>query len=71
MSHRILVRPHALGVVVFDPASGRSELLIPGEACCGVSYEQLEEHARTGSPIEVSDAAASNCILRPRQRRAT
>jgi len=66
MAYSFRVRPHPLGVVVYCGANGRSELLIPNEDCCGVSFEKLKEIAATSQFVEVDDAAAANCPLRPK-----
>jgi hypothetical protein len=61
------VRLHPLGVVVSHGANGRGELLIRGEACCGVSFEQLERIALTTRKVDVDEAAAKDCLLRQEQ----
>lgn len=64
MPYTLHVRLHPLGVVVSHGANARGELLIRGEACCGVSFEQLERIALTTRQIDVDDAAAKDCPLR-------
>lgn len=64
MTHSFRVRPHPLGVIVHCGPNGRSELLIPNEDCCGVSFEKLKEIAASSQIVEVDDAAAANCPLR-------
>lgn len=64
MAYSFRVRPHPLGVVVYCGANGHSELLLPDEACCGVSFEELKAIASKGQVVEVDDEAARSCPLR-------
>lgn len=66
MAHTFMVRPHPLGVVVYERPEVRGELLLPGEECCGVPYEELVQLAATGGRVEIADAAAKNCLLKRR-----
>lgn len=59
------VRLHPLGVVVSQRPDVRGELLLPGETCCGVDYEQLARIAATTGYMEVPESAAGDCPLRP------
>lgn len=67
MPYTLHVRTHPLGVVVSRGANDRGELLIRGEACCGVSFEQLERIAQTTRKVDVDEAAAQECLLRQDQ----
>lgn len=68
MTYSFRVRPHPLGVVVYCGPNGRSELLIPDEACCGVSFEELKAIASKSQIVEVADEAAGACPLQPGTR---
>lgn len=60
MAYLFHVRPHPLGVVVSKQPNQLGELLIPGEDCCGVGYEELARVAATTGYIEIPDAATKN-----------
>jgi hypothetical protein len=64
MSHQIKVEPHPLGVVVIDEHDGGRELLIEGESCCGVSFDDLKRIASTTHHFEVPDQVALTCRLK-------
>jgi hypothetical protein len=67
MSYRFLVRSHPLGVVVSRRPELLGELLLPGETCCGVGFEDLARAAETTGYIEVAEHASVDCPLkRPR-----
>jgi hypothetical protein len=57
------VEPHALGVVVMDH-EGNRELLIEGESCCGIPFEQLQKIAATIGCFEVPKQVAATCRLK-------
>jgi hypothetical protein len=63
MSYMMRVLPHPLGVVVINEANER-ELLIEGEECCGVSFNELQHVAITSRQVEVDDAKADQCRLK-------
>lgn len=70
MPYRFLVRRHPLGVIVYPEPGTTGELLIPGEHCCGISFEQLERIADTTGTVTVDEAAACNCPLKSRKAAA-
>ncbi len=63
MPYTFHVRTHPLGVVVYSRPELLGELLLPGEKCCGVAYEELVRVAATTGLVEVSDSAAEGCPL--------
>ncbi|HEX8986616.1 MAG TPA: hypothetical protein VF816_01545 [Rhodocyclaceae bacterium] len=63
MSYVFHVRPHPLGVVVAKRPGVRGELLLPGETCCGVDYDQLARIAATTGYVEVPEPASADCPL--------
>jgi|WetSurMetagenome_2_1015567.scaffolds.fasta_scaffold579417_1 hypothetical protein len=63
MQHIIRVEPHPIGVVVIDDEDGKRELLIEGEECCGILFEQLQQIAKTTHKFEIDDLAAATCRL--------
>lgn len=70
MTYHFYVRPHALGVVVYSQPATLGELLIPGEACCGIPYEELARIAATTGKVEVGSSAAEHCPLLRNKRQA-
>lgn len=70
MPYTFRVRPHPLGVVVYTRSGELGELLIPGESCCGIPFEELTEHARTSREVAVPEDRATDCPLMMRGRRA-
>lgn len=70
MTYHFHVRSHPLGVVVFSDPGKRGELLLPGETCCGVLYEELERIASTTQRVEVDVSAAHDCPLLRNKRQA-
>jgi hypothetical protein len=62
MAYVIRVELHPLGVVVQNEA-GQRELLIEGEACCGVPLDELKHIAATTGRIEFDDTKANCCRL--------
>ncbi len=63
MPYTFHVRTHPLGVVVYSRPELLGELLLPGEKCCGVAYEELVRVAATTGLVEVPDSAAEGCPL--------
>jgi hypothetical protein len=63
MSYVFHVRPHPLGVVVSKRPDLRGELLLPGETCCGVQYDQLARIAMTTGYVSVAETASDDCPL--------
>jgi hypothetical protein len=63
MAYTLTVELHPLGVVVQNDEDGR-ELLIEGESCCGISYEELKRIALTNRRVDVEDANAYQCRLK-------
>jgi hypothetical protein len=63
MSQIFRVQPHPLGVVVIDEDNVR-ELLIEGESCCGIGFEELQRIAHAGHKFEIDDAMAESCRLK-------
>jgi hypothetical protein len=59
MSALIKVIPHPLGVVVIND-DGDRELLIEGECCCGVCFDELQHIAAAGRVFKASDADAES-----------
>lgn len=67
MAYTFRVRLHPLGVIVFRQPDEQGELLLPGEECCGVSFDELVRIAKTTREVEVADAtAAASCPLQQR-----
>lgn len=65
MAYTLHVEPHPIGVVVSNKL-GERELLIEGETCCGLSFEELKRVAETTHEIEFDAERAVNCrLLRP------
>jgi hypothetical protein len=64
------VRIHPLGVVVSEQPNVRGELLLPGETCCGVGFEELKRIAVTTGSVEVADTESSDCPLKSFAARA-
>lgn len=62
MAYILRVIPHPLGVVVSNAFKDR-ELLIEGESCCGIEYDDLQIIANTTGEIEVDTAVADRCRL--------
>jgi hypothetical protein len=58
------VRIHPLGVVVSEEPNVRGELLLPGETCCGIAFDELKRIAATTGSVEVSDTESCDCPLR-------
>lgn len=67
-TYQFRVRPHPLGVVVFETPGELGELLIPGEDCCGIGVDELERIARRDGIVTVPEAAAADCPLVRRRR---
>jgi len=63
MSYMVRVQPHPLGVVVINEDNER-ELLIEGEECCGVGFDELVHIANTTRKVEVDAAQAGKCRLK-------
>lgn len=63
MAYTLTVELHPLGVVVQNDENGR-ELLIEGESCCGVSYEELKQIALTSRRVDIEDDSAYLCRLK-------
>lgn len=68
MTYSFCVRPHPLGVVVYQERGVPGELLLPGEDCCGIAFKDLERAAGKEGRVEVSDEAANSCPLLGRPR---
>lgn len=64
MAYFLKTEPHPLGVVVIDEEHGARELLIEGERCCGVPFEELRQIAATTRQLEVAENAAVAFRLR-------
>ena len=64
MTHIFRVQPHPLGVVVIDEDSDVRELLIEGESCCGLGFDELQRIAHAGRKFEIDDARAESCRLK-------
>ena len=62
MAYTLHVELHPLGLVVRNEEDGR-ELLIEGEKCCGISYDDLKKIATTSRSVEVDDLQAFVCRL--------
>jgi hypothetical protein len=62
MSHILYVEYHPLGVVVHNEANNR-ELLIEGETCCSISFEELKRIAESTRKVEIDEAQAVSCRL--------
>jgi hypothetical protein len=62
MAYRLSVELHSLGVVVVNERNER-ELLIEGEQCCGVGFDELKRAAAASRSIEVDDACGATCRL--------
>lgn len=60
MPNVLRVRPHPLGVVVSRQAEKLGELLLPGEKCFGVDYEELARVAETTGYVEIPDGDAND-----------
>jgi hypothetical protein len=63
MSYVFHVRTHPLGVVVSMRPRQLGELLLPGENCCGVEFDELVRVAETTGYIEVPDGKYEDCPL--------
>lgn len=63
MPYTFHVRSHPLGVVVYSRPEVLGELLLPGEKCCGVAYEELVRVAATTGLVEVPDSEVEDCPL--------
>jgi len=61
MSYILRVEPHPLGVVVSN--EGDRELLIEGETCCCMNFEELKRIAETTRQVEIADETAAGCRL--------
>jgi hypothetical protein len=66
MSYLFHVRSHPLGVVVSKRPELLGELLLPGEKCCGVEFDELARAAETTGYIEVADNISIDCPLNRR-----
>ena len=65
MSQTLYVDWHPLGIVVHSKEN-ESELLIEGETCCCMSFEELKRIAASGGKVEIDDATAATCrVLNP------
>lgn len=62
MPYTLHVQPHPLGVVVINDEGSR-ELLIEGEKCCGIPFEELLRIAGDTGLIEISDEKSNCCRL--------
>jgi hypothetical protein len=62
MAYTLHVELHPLGLVVSNEIDGR-ELLIEGESCCGVSYDELKQVALTTHRLDIDDTQAACCRL--------
>lgn len=62
MAYRLKVELHPLGVVVINEQNAR-ELLIEGEQCCGVGFDELKRAALASRLIEVEDICGETCRL--------
>jgi hypothetical protein len=63
MPYTLYVHSHPLGVVVCNQSQER-ELLIDGESCCGVGFDELKRIASTTGQVELEEALAPVCRLR-------
>lgn len=64
MPYTINVELHPLGLVV-ENEEGERELLIEGETCCDLSYDELKRIANTTCRIEIDDERSARCRLIP------
>ena len=62
MSYALNVYPHPLGIIVANN-DGARELLIEGESCCGIPFDQLRNIAAKEGKVEVDEAQAQGCRL--------
>jgi hypothetical protein len=62
MPYILRVHSHPLGVVVTNDDGGR-ELLIEGEKCCGITFEELARIAATTGCIKLDDDKWVCCRL--------
>lgn len=63
MAYTLQVEIHPLGIVVQNEA-GERELLIEGESCCGIGYDELRQIALTQRRVEIDEADANACRLK-------
>ncbi|HWS02731.1 MAG TPA: hypothetical protein VN448_04970 [Gammaproteobacteria bacterium] len=54
--------PHPLGIVVAND-DGARKLLIEGESCCGIPFDELRKFAAKGGKVKVDEARAQDCRL--------
>lgn len=64
MTYTFQVRRHPLGVVVYSDPGVVGELLIQGESCCGVAFEELQRLADTTGSVTVDESSACDCPLK-------
>lgn len=62
MPYTINVELHPLGLVV-ENQDGERELLIEGETCCNLSYDDLKRIANTTCRFEIEDEISAKCRL--------
>lgn len=62
MTYRLNVHLHPLGVVVVND-EGERELLIEGETCCGIGFDDLRRAAADARPIELAASCSDSCRL--------
>ena len=59
----VRVQPHPLGVVVINEDNER-ELLIDGEECCGIGFDEQQHIVATSQKVEIDDAKVGQCRLK-------
>jgi hypothetical protein len=62
MAYVLHVLPHPLGVVVAND-NGNRELLIEGELCCGIPFDELRIIVAKGGKVEIDEARMQDCRL--------
>jgi hypothetical protein len=63
MPYKINVELHPLGLVV-ENEEGERELLIEGETCCSLSYDELKRIANSTCKFEIDDEKTGKCRLK-------
>lgn len=63
MGYVLHVEPHPIGVIVRND-DGMRELLIEGESCCGLDFDELKIIASSTGKIEVDESKLPQCRLK-------
>lgn len=64
MSRILKVEPHPLGVLVINASNDRErELLVEGEECCGIGFDELKKISMSTHRVEIDDHRAAECRL--------